>query len=110
MPPGEGWPQHREGYLKFTKLPLGQAQENIAQFRARLERAVGEEKVALLDMRVAWNDFVRQSPPPLAWYMRDAIHANSRGKQVLGEILRRYLGPDAGADAYLIPHPVPVTL
>jgi hypothetical protein len=100
----------REGYLKFTKLPLGQAQENVAQFRARLERVVGEEKVALLDMRDAWNDFVRQSPPPLAWYMRDAIHANSRGKQVLGEILRRYLGPDAGADAHLIPHPAPVTL
>jgi hypothetical protein len=47
-------------------------------------------------MRAAWNDFVRLSPPRLAWYRRDAIHANSRGKQVLGEILRRYLGPDAG--------------
>ena len=33
---------------------------------------------------------------PRAWFRRDEVHANSRGKQILGRILERFFDPEAG--------------
>ena len=50
-----------------------------------------EENVSFLDMRKLWNEYVANSGKPIEWFMRDEIHANSRGKQVVGQYLLNYL-------------------
>jgi lysophospholipase L1-like esterase len=72
--------------------------ENFEKFTARMQRMTDEEHVELLDMRSAWNDYVLKSPRPIEWFHRDPIHGNSRGKQVVGRILFRYLEPQESAN------------
>ncbi len=50
-----------------------------------------EEHVEFLDVRSEWNEYVLRSQRPIGWFLRDPIHGNSRGKQVVGRILYRYL-------------------
>jgi hypothetical protein len=60
--------------------------------------AYGGEHVEFLDMRSEWNEYVLRSPRPIEWFLRDPIHGNSRGKQVVGRILFRYFEPqEAGS-------------
>ncbi|MFP4026869.1 MAG: SGNH/GDSL hydrolase family protein [Candidatus Brocadiia bacterium] len=60
------------------------------KFREELREMCAKEKVAFLDMRAIWEDYLASSPKPRGWYQRDPVHSNSRGKRVLGEILVRY--------------------
>ncbi len=71
-------------------MPLDEICERVATHRARLRRMAGEERVEFLDVREIWDDYIAASPHPHAWFMRDAVHANGRGKQVVGRILLRY--------------------
>lgn len=61
--------------------------ERIAGFPVELAR-VG---VPVLDLRSEWNRYLTESGKPLDWFLRDPIHANARGKQVIARILLRYL-------------------
>ena len=88
----------KEGYLKSSGLTTSRALENFEKFTARMQRMTDEEHVELLDMRSAWNDYVLKSPRPIEWFHRDPIHGNSRGKQVVGRILFRYLEPQESAN------------
>jgi hypothetical protein len=83
----------KEGYFKSSTLTISQALENFEKFTARMRRMTDEEHVEFLDMRSAWNEYVLQSPRPIEWFLRDPIHGNSRGKQVVGRILFRYFEP-----------------
>ena len=89
-------PQHRcdENFLKHSGLPREKALALISSFPERLMRLAADEQVELLDMRSAWDVYIAASPGPLEWFMRDPIHANRRGKQVLGRIIERYFLPD----------------
>lgn len=49
---------------------------------------------ATFDMRGAWEDYLAQSPHPREWYQRDFVHANARGKQVLGRLLLEFFRPE----------------
>jgi hypothetical protein len=65
----------------------------VTGFPARLGQMAEEEQVAFLDIRTAWESHLASSEHPHEWYMRDGVHANSRGKYVVGEILLRFLAP-----------------
>ncbi len=43
--------------------------------------------------RTVWDEYMLRSYRPQDWFMRDIIHANNRGKHVLGRILARYFEP-----------------
>jgi len=65
----------------------------ILKFPERIAAMAVAEKVELYDIRAAWDDYIAKSPMPHAWFMRDAVHANTRGKHVVGRILLRYFQP-----------------
>jgi len=83
----------KRNHLGSSGLPKGTALENFEKYNARLARMCRQEKVEFLDIRAGWNDYIWQSPRPQDWFMRDIVHSNSRGKQVLARILLRYFEP-----------------
>lgn len=87
----------KAAFLKGTKLPPAEAEAQVARFPERIERLAREEGVAWLNLRAAWNAALRGSPRPEAWFLRDEIHANCRGKQILARILERHFAPDTPA-------------
>jgi hypothetical protein len=62
-------------------------------YRSRLKRLADEEKTGFLDMSAYWGRYIRDSGKELDWFKRDAIHANTRGEQILGRILAAHLAP-----------------
>ncbi len=59
----------------------------------RLAELAHEEGVEYLDLRSAWESYIAASPRPHEWYLRDRVHANIRGKLVVGRMLLRYFQP-----------------
>lgn len=64
------------------------------RFYEELVRVRDDVPWATFDMRSAWEDYLTRSPHPRSWYQRDYIHANARGKQVLGRLLLEYFRPE----------------
>lgn len=62
-------------------------------YRSRLFRLATEENAEFLDMRGPWGKYIRDSKRAQGSFMRDPVHANDRGKQILGRILERYFAP-----------------
>ena len=89
-----------QGEINFAEsAPMSReaACKVILAFPQRIAAMAAAEKVELLDIRKAWDDYILASPQPHAWFMRDPVHANTRGKQVLGRILLRYFAPRGAA-------------
>jgi len=87
-----------QGEINFAenaRMSREEACEVILKFPERIRAMAAAEKVELLDVRAAWDAYIAASPMPHAWYMRDPVHANVRGKHVLGRILLRYFQPKA---------------
>ena len=63
-------------------------------YAARLKRLAEEEGCAFLDMARPWGLHVEGSSKPYEFFMRDPVHANSRGRQVLARILEAYFAPE----------------
>jgi len=82
----------------FTPEARAAALAQNRKFRAKLREMADEEKVAFLDLRGIWNQYVERSSKPLEWYQRDWVHANTRGKRVLARILERFFSVDDPAD------------
>jgi len=82
-----------DGYVRYSKLPKDAARSHAATFPDRLRALAAEEQVELLDVRTAWDEYVASSGKPNAWFMRDPVHANCRGRQVLARIIERYFDP-----------------
>ena len=66
-------------------------------YRSRLFRMAQEEKVEFLDMTAPWGQYIRSSDKHRGWFMRDPVHANQRGFQILGRILEIYFNPPMAA-------------
>jgi len=64
-------------------------------YRSRLEALAAEEGCGFLDLEGAWGAYLLGVSQPYDWFMRDPVHANARGSQLLGRILERYLAPEA---------------
>ena len=47
--------------------------------------------VEFLDMQTIWHNYLGSSKKPWHWFHRDRVHANDRGKQIIGRILAGYL-------------------
>jgi lysophospholipase L1-like esterase len=62
-------------------------------YRSRLMKVAEEEKAAYLDMTGLWGRYILDSKWTCGSFMRDGIHANDRGKQILGRILEAYFAP-----------------
>ncbi len=77
-----------------TAADLRQAREQAlareARFFTELHDMASDLGIATLDMRSVWEDYMSVSGQPRAWYQRDRVHANTRGKQVLGRIIERF--------------------
>lgn len=63
-------------------------------YRSELMRMAAQEKVEFLDMTGPWGQYIRESDKARGWFMRDVVHANDRGFQILGRILETYFSPD----------------
>ncbi|MDA0840977.1 MAG: SGNH/GDSL hydrolase family protein [Planctomycetota bacterium] len=61
-----------------------------AEFYASLCDAAKEDNFATFDMRTVWEEYLNQSGQPRSWFQRDFVHANVRGKQILGRIVTRF--------------------
>jgi len=83
-----------EHMIRFGRVPPAAARKRFDDFQEQLAKMVREEKVEFLDMFAAWESYIESADKPREWFMRDRIHANSRGKQILGRILVAYLTPD----------------
>jgi hypothetical protein len=62
-------------------------------YRSRLMRLAAEEKAEFMNMTGPWGEYIRRSDKSRGWFMRDPVHANERGFQILGRILEKYFAP-----------------
>jgi len=82
-----------EDFLMYRRMPREEAAEKFRSFPGRMAQMAQEEEVEFFDMKRVYEDYVAQSGRPAEWFMRDRVHANTRGKQVLARILDRYFAP-----------------
>jgi hypothetical protein len=71
----------------------GPALDQMEQFDGALAEICRAEGVEFFDFRRVWDDYLLRSHEPYEHFARDAIHANGRGKAMLGRILGRYFAP-----------------
>ncbi len=92
-------PRHlpEQGYLHGSaQKSLGERLDDVAEFARKIGRMAKEEEVEFFDLRAAWDECMLYSCQTQDWFLRDPIHANSRGKQVVGRLLAEYLMPEEG--------------
>ena len=63
-------------------------------YRSRLAALAIEERCGFLDLEGAWGAYLLRTDRPYAWFMRDAVHANTRGAQLLARILEGYFSSE----------------
>ena len=61
------------------------------RFESPLQQLAQEMDVDYFDLFSAWHTFLGASQQPWQWYHRDPVHANDRGKFVLGKFMQSYL-------------------
>ncbi|MCY3023108.1 MAG: SGNH/GDSL hydrolase family protein [Planctomycetota bacterium] len=83
----------RAEFVKHSGLPAEKAEEKVAAFPERIKAVAAEEKCEFLDMRAIWDEYMKGAAKPEEWFRRDIIHANDRGKQILGRVLERFFTP-----------------
>lgn len=66
---------------------------NDGSYRSRLMALATEEGCGFLDLEGAWGSYLLSTDRPYAWFMRDEVHANTRGAQLLARILERFFAP-----------------
>lgn len=63
------------------------------EFRNRIEEARNAGRFAFLDMWSEWERYLASCARPFEWYLRDNIHFNDRGKQIIGRIMASFFEP-----------------
>lgn len=89
-PVGPDWREHDKDNLN---KPLAKAAYKGDEFNDKLRKLAEEEKVEFLDMNTPWHEYLGASGKPYEWFHRDYVHANDRGKQILGRIIEKYFAP-----------------
>ena len=79
---------HREG-----------APELEAAFRRNLVEGTDAGRYAYMDMWNEWERYLATCGQPLEWYLRDKIHFNDRGKQIIGRIMAAFFEREERASA-----------
>ena len=62
-------------------------------YRYKMRKLAEEEKCAFIDLAAPLNQYILDSGCCRGWYMRDYVHANERGFQVIGRLLFEYFKP-----------------
>lgn len=60
-------------------------------YREQLKTLACEMGAEFFDLQMEWGRYVIASGKEVSWFMRDPVHANERGEQIIGRILERYL-------------------
>ena len=58
-----------------------------SNFRCNMQKVAAEEKCAFFDMTGPWWAYIQGSGKTYGWFKGDAVHANSRGCQIIGRLL-----------------------
>jgi hypothetical protein len=61
-----------------------------SDWRAMLFRLAAETRSEFLDLTGPWARYILASGKPHAWFLRDEIHMNARGSQVVGRALEAH--------------------
>jgi len=75
-----------------TKLVEAPAYK-LDEYGEGLKKMSDEEQVEYFDMAMPWHEYLAKSGKPFMWYHRDDVHANDRGKEILGRLLEAYFAP-----------------
>jgi hypothetical protein len=70
----------------------GPSPESLA-YQAALPKLAAEEKCGYFDMTTPWKTYIANSGYALDSFKRDVVHANDRGKQILGRLMQRFFAP-----------------
>ncbi len=60
-------------------------------YRADMKKLAEEENCEFVDLTGEFWKYIQDSGKCYGWFMRDVVHANDRGFQVIGRLLVRYL-------------------
>jgi hypothetical protein len=72
------------------------ARKRLAAFgayRAGLRQMAAEEAVEYFDMATLWDIYIAHCGKPYDYFLRDPVHANERGRQILARMLVAFLTP-----------------
>ncbi len=70
-----------------------EARDVYNSFPERLQELADRKEVEFMNIRQAWEQYINRVDRPRDWFMRDGVHGNTRGKQIAGRLLIRYLSP-----------------
>lgn len=73
--------------------PSDPTNQKWVEYRAQLQQLATEEKCGYFDMTLPWQEYIQTSTYALDSFKRDVVHANDRGKQILGRLMEKFLAP-----------------
>jgi hypothetical protein len=76
------------------RRPASWDPERAKPYRTDLQKLAEEDKAEFFDMQAAWGKYVVGSGKDVKWFMRDRVHSNPKGEQIMCRILERYFAPD----------------
>ncbi|MFW5982764.1 MAG: SGNH/GDSL hydrolase family protein [Candidatus Brocadiia bacterium] len=85
--------EHSSADIMVMSSAAGRPHPERQKFARELRQLAENLQVEYLNMRMAWDTYIDGSGQTPDRFMRDPVHANARGKQVMGRILARYLSP-----------------
>ncbi len=62
-------------------------------YRLNLKAMAKDANVGYWDMQTEWGRYIQSSGKPYDFYLRDPVHANSRGRQILARLMTGYFAP-----------------
>jgi hypothetical protein len=62
-------------------------------FRLHLQTMAQAAGVGYIDMKTDWGTYIQASGKPYDYFLRDPVHANARGRQVLARLMYGYFAP-----------------
>ncbi len=69
---------------EFTLTPQS------GSFRLQLEEMAQNAQVEYYDIKTEWGKYISSSEKPYDYFLRDPVHANARGRQVLARLMAQY--------------------
>jgi hypothetical protein len=67
--------------------------EDPENYRYKMRQLAEEEKCGFIDLAAPLNQYILDSGCCRGWYMRDYVHANERGFQIIGRLLFEFFKP-----------------
>ena len=63
-------------------------------YREGLRRLAEQENAGFFDLSAAWGEYMRGIYTPYEFFMRDAVHANDRGRALAARLIAGYFCPE----------------